>query len=166
MIGIIVSGSAVPTAASTDPTAPSASSSLRPNHSMPLVNSSAPSEDDDERDDEDEDVHGQASMPKAVTTTMAMTSEDEQRDEREAALAPCARKPTPATTTRPIGVAMTQDDAEPQEARGLEGEQRAHEADRVERRRRAAASGSIAGHDQQARRRRRAGPPRRRRPTP
>ena len=43
MIGINVSGSAVPTAASTDPTAPSASSSLRPNHSMPLVNSSAPS---------------------------------------------------------------------------------------------------------------------------
>ena len=43
MIGIIVSGSAVPTAARTDPTAPSASSSLRPNHSMPLVNSSAPS---------------------------------------------------------------------------------------------------------------------------
>ena len=42
MIGIIVSGSAVPTAASTDPTAPSASSSFRPNHSMPLVNSSAP----------------------------------------------------------------------------------------------------------------------------
>ena len=43
MIGIIVSGSAVPTAARTEPTAPSASSSLRPNHSMPLVNSSAPS---------------------------------------------------------------------------------------------------------------------------
>jgi hypothetical protein len=43
MIGIIVSGSAVPTAASTDPTAPSASWSLRPNHSMPFVNSSAPS---------------------------------------------------------------------------------------------------------------------------
>ena len=42
MIGIIVSGSAVPTAASTEPTAPSASSSLRPNHSMPLVKSSAP----------------------------------------------------------------------------------------------------------------------------
>src|SRR5215210_2778799 len=42
MIGIIVSGKAVPTAASTDPTAPSASSSLRPNHSMPFVNSSAP----------------------------------------------------------------------------------------------------------------------------
>src|SRR3954467_3360029 len=43
MIGIIVSGNAVPTAASTDPTAPSASSSFRPNHSMPFVNSSAPS---------------------------------------------------------------------------------------------------------------------------
>ena len=42
MIGIIVSGRAVPTAASTEPTAPSASSSLRPNHSMPLVKSSAP----------------------------------------------------------------------------------------------------------------------------
>src|SRR5262245_63769401 len=42
MIGIIVSGSAVPTAARTEPTAPSASSSLRPNHSIPLVNSSAP----------------------------------------------------------------------------------------------------------------------------
>ena len=42
MIGIMVSGIAVPTAARTDPTAPSASSSLRPNHSMPLVNSSAP----------------------------------------------------------------------------------------------------------------------------
>src|SRR3954453_13276378 len=42
MIGIIVSGSAVPTAARTDPTAPSASSSFRPNHSIPFVNSSAP----------------------------------------------------------------------------------------------------------------------------
>ena len=42
MIGIIVSGRAVPTAARTEPTAPSASSSFRPNHSMPLVNSSAP----------------------------------------------------------------------------------------------------------------------------
>ena len=42
MSGIIVSGRAVPTAARTDPTAPSARSSLRPNHSMPFVNSSAP----------------------------------------------------------------------------------------------------------------------------
>ena len=39
--GIIVSGSAVPTAARTLPTAPSARFSLWPNHSMPLVNSSA-----------------------------------------------------------------------------------------------------------------------------
>src|SRR4029079_3619094 len=43
MIGIIVSGSAVPTAARTDPTAPSASCSFRPKHSMPFVKSSAPS---------------------------------------------------------------------------------------------------------------------------
>ena len=41
-IGIIVSGSAVPTAARTDPTAPSLRPSFRPNHSMPFVNSSAP----------------------------------------------------------------------------------------------------------------------------
>ena len=41
MIGISVSGRAVPTAASTLPTAPSPSSKRRPNHSMPLVNSSA-----------------------------------------------------------------------------------------------------------------------------
>ena len=43
MMGIIVSGRAVPIAARTDPTAPSARSSFRPNHSMPFVNSSAPS---------------------------------------------------------------------------------------------------------------------------
>ena len=41
MIGMSVSGNAVPTAASTDPTAPSPRPSLRPIHSMPLVNSSA-----------------------------------------------------------------------------------------------------------------------------
>ena len=41
-MGIIVSGSAVPTAASTEPTAPSASWSLCPTHSMPFVKSSAP----------------------------------------------------------------------------------------------------------------------------
>ena len=57
MIGIIVSGRAVPTAARTEPTAPSASSSFRPNHSMPFVKSSAPSRMIDERADEDEDVH-------------------------------------------------------------------------------------------------------------
>src|SRR5450759_2811301 len=42
MNGIIVSGRAVPTAASTEPIAPSLRLSFRPNHSMPLVNSSAP----------------------------------------------------------------------------------------------------------------------------
>ena len=39
---LIVSGIAVPTAARTEPTAPSASSSLWPNHSIPFVKSSAP----------------------------------------------------------------------------------------------------------------------------
>ena len=43
MTGISVSGSAVATAARTLPTAPSARFSLWPNHSMPLVNSSAAS---------------------------------------------------------------------------------------------------------------------------
>ena len=57
MIGIIVSGSAVPTAASTEPTAPWARLSLRPNHSMPLVNSSAPSRMTTNATSEDEDVH-------------------------------------------------------------------------------------------------------------
>ena len=42
MIGRIVSGSAVPTAASTDPTAPSESPNPSPTHSTPLVKSSAP----------------------------------------------------------------------------------------------------------------------------
>ena len=56
MIGMRVSGSAVPTAASTEPTAPSARFRERPNHSIPLVNSSAPIEDDDERHEQDEKV--------------------------------------------------------------------------------------------------------------
>src|SRR6188472_4056276 len=42
MIGSNVSGSAVPTAASTEPTAPSDSPNPSPTHSTPLVNSSAP----------------------------------------------------------------------------------------------------------------------------
>ena len=68
MIGIIVSGRAVPTAASTDPTAPSASSSFRPNHSMPFVNSSAP-----------------ARMTRKATTRIRMsTSALEARGERDA----------------------------------------------------------------------------------
>ena len=43
MTGMRVSGSAVPTAASTLPTAPSPSSNRRPNHSTPFMNSSADS---------------------------------------------------------------------------------------------------------------------------
>ncbi len=42
MIGRSVSGSAVPTAASTEPTAPSERPNPSPTHSTPLVNSSAP----------------------------------------------------------------------------------------------------------------------------
>ena len=42
MSGMMVSGSAVPTAARTLPTAPSPRFSLRPNHSMPLTNNSQP----------------------------------------------------------------------------------------------------------------------------
>ena len=57
MSGIIVSGSAVPTAASTEPTAPWARLSLRPNHSIPFVNSSAPARITQERDGEHEDLH-------------------------------------------------------------------------------------------------------------
>src|SRR4051795_6471446 len=82
MIGIIVSGKAVPTAASTEPTAPCARSSFRPNHSMPFVNSSAPSR----------------MTTNATTSTRASTSalqarggrdrdehddQDEERDQRE-----------------------------------------------------------------------------------
>ncbi len=42
MSGMMVSGSAVPTAARTLPTAPSPRFSFRPNHSMPLTNNSQP----------------------------------------------------------------------------------------------------------------------------
>ena len=76
MIGIIVSGRAVPTAVRPEPTAPSASSSFRPNHSMLLVNSSSAGEDDDEGEREDEDLHAvvQDSVMRVVTTPMAMTA--------------------------------------------------------------------------------------------
>ena len=74
MIGIIVSGSAVPTAARTDPTAPSASSSLRPNHSMPFVNSSAPSRITTKATDQDERCPCSARHRRAVPTPTAMTT--------------------------------------------------------------------------------------------
>ena len=55
--GIIVSGSAVPTAARTEPTAPSASPSRWPNHSTAFVNSSAPTRMTRERADEQQEGH-------------------------------------------------------------------------------------------------------------
>ena len=51
MIGIIVSGSAVPTAASTDPTAPSASSELAPEPLDSVREQLGAEQDDDERDE-------------------------------------------------------------------------------------------------------------------
>ena len=57
MIGMSVSGKAVPTAARTDLTAPSASPSFRPNHSMPLVEQLRTDEDHHEGRDQDQDVH-------------------------------------------------------------------------------------------------------------
>ena len=66
--GIIVSGSAVPTAASTDPMAPSPSSSLWPNHSMPLVNSSAPTRMTANETDQEDDVQAQPPDPSRLQT--------------------------------------------------------------------------------------------------
>ena len=85
MIGIIVSGSAVPTAASTDPTAPSASPSLRPNHSMPLVNSSAPSRMMTKRADEDEDVHASDGNSEGAADADGDDDEDPDRRSRPSA---------------------------------------------------------------------------------
>ena len=88
MIGIIVSGSAVPTAARTEPTAPSASSSFRPNHSMPFVNSSAPSRMIDERDGEDQDVHrGGSGLRAAQDDAQRDHDEDQRGDDRHRPLA-------------------------------------------------------------------------------
>ena len=57
MTGISVSGMAVATAARTLPTAPSARFSLWPNHSIPLVNSSAAIRMIARRADQEDDVH-------------------------------------------------------------------------------------------------------------
>ena len=105
MIGIIVSGRAVPTAASTEPTAPSASSSLRPNHSMPFVNSSAPSEDDDEarwrgsrRSTLRPPVQVAVTIATAMTARIAIATTTIGRSPRT------DRTRRRATTTRTIGV--------------------------------------------------------------
>ena len=107
MIGIIVSGSAVPTAASTDPTAPSASSSLRPNHSMPLVNSSAPI-----RMTTKARTRTRTSMRQTVAAPARRDADrddrqdrDRDRDHQPVAGPGVARRA--ATITRLIGVAMT-----------------------------------------------------------
>jgi hypothetical protein len=57
MIGIIVSGSAVPTAARTEPTAPSASSELAPEPLDAVREQLGSGEDHEERQDQDDDVH-------------------------------------------------------------------------------------------------------------
>ena len=74
MIGIIVSGSAVPTAARTEPTAPSASPILRPNHSMLLVNSSAPIRITTKARTRTRISIGQAVATRALRTPTAITS--------------------------------------------------------------------------------------------
>ena len=106
MIGIIVSGRAVPTAARTDPTAPSASSSFRPNHSMPFVDSSAPSRMTTKAIARTSRSAGRYPWrPSAATTDRAMTP-------RIARATPAmARSPRTANTasspiTRAMGVAI------------------------------------------------------------
>ena len=79
-------------------------------------------QDDDERDDEDEEVHRSGRQPAmAVPTPIAMTT----RIAIEIATISRSPRPrvadTPATTTRPIGVAMTASEAEPQERRRAPG---------------------------------------------
>ena len=107
MIGIIVSGSAVPTAASTDPTAPSARSSLRPNHSMLFVKSSAPSRMMKKAPiSRTMSTRGQCSsasdvaMPTAITSRMPAPTATMRH-------CPSRANPTAETATRTIGVAMT-----------------------------------------------------------
>ena len=119
MIGIIVSGSAVPTAARTDPTAPWASSSLRPNHSIPLVNSSAPSEDDDERDREDERGPCQ---PSSAMASDDRDQDDDEDGERDRGQAPVARgeEAEARHDDPPDRQRDDEHDPRPQEALGLE----------------------------------------------
>ena len=80
MIGIIVSGSAVPTAASTDPTAPSARLELAAEPLDAVGEQLGAEQDDEERDDEDEEVHSDLrdeatpTTPRAMTTRMPMAT--------------------------------------------------------------------------------------------
>src|SRR5829696_2291750 len=119
MIGIIVSGSAVPTAARTEPTAPSASSSFRPNHSIPFVNSSAPkritrnaptrtrksisaleaADEGNARRDDGEDQGGHRDHG----TFAAAPVPDEGRDDARRGRRDNGREPEPEETFRPDG---------------------------------------------------------------
>src|SRR5262245_45965491 len=87
MIGIIVSGSAVPTAASTDPTAPSASWSFRPNHSMPFVKSSAPIRMTTNAATRISRSMGRSGFDAADDDAQGDHHEDEHRDDRHRPLA-------------------------------------------------------------------------------
>src|SRR3954451_5189949 len=137
MIGIIVSGKAVPTAASTDPTAPCARSSFRPNHSMPFVNSSAPTR----------------ITTNATTSTRASTSalqrrgggdgdeHDDEHEERDHGEPPVARRDEPeAGHGDPADRQRDHEqDPGPQEALGAERDDRRRDVAEVEGRDRAVA---------------------------
>src|SRR3954454_25218758 len=132
MIGIIVSGSAVPTAASTEPTAPCARLSLWPNHSMPFVNSSAPTR----------------MTTNAAARTRRSTSgrqldrrrdrheHDEQHQGRDEGEAPVARREEVEARhdDAPDRQPDHEHDAGPQEPLGAEREDRRRHGGEVERR--------------------------------
>ncbi len=86
MTGIIVSGSAVPTAASTDPTAPWARFELAPEPLDAVREQLGAEQDHEERDDEDRDVH-QTAIRVAATIDSATTSTTQSGDERQPPLA-------------------------------------------------------------------------------
>src|SRR3954451_25287544 len=137
MIGIIVSGNAVPTGASTEPTAPCARSSFRPNHSMPLVNSSAPTR----------------ITTNATTSTSASTSvlqgrgggdgdeHDDQHEERDHGEPPVTRRDEPDAGDRDATDRQRdhEQDPGPQEALGAERDDRRGDVAEIERRDRAVA---------------------------
>src|SRR3954468_1540278 len=135
MIGIIVYGRAVPTAASTDPTAPSASSSFRPNHSIPFVNSSAPIR---------MTTKARTRMPMSTRSTSALGEagdddtrgdhhEDRARDEGHIALAAAGVADQGARDARRRR-RHDDDETEPDEARRLERRKIGGDPARVEAR--------------------------------
>ena len=95
IIGIIVSGSAVPTAASTESDGALGQVELAPEPLDAVREQLGPEQDHEERDDEDQDVH-QAAILEAATIDSAttMTTSAETRASRRS---PAAKKPAPAT---------------------------------------------------------------------